>query len=132
MPVSTSITSGSATLWQQSASQQAQRTADQANQAAQSLQAQARDARAVADRAQDEARSLELKAGQAQATATQAGLSVQTSASFLNMQASSSDIYTVLPRAVSLDSQTPARIPANITANSGTGANPGSLINTTA
>jgi hypothetical protein len=132
MAIPSSITSGSNALWQQGQSQQAQRAADQASQAAQSLQAQARDARAVADRAQDEARALEMKAGQAQSAATQASLSIQTSASFQNMQTSSSDIYTVLPKVVSLNNQTPAQIPKAAVATSSTGQSVGTLINTTA
>jgi hypothetical protein len=127
MAISTPITSGGNALWQQSTSQQAQRTATQASQAAQSLQAQARDARAVADRAQDEARSLELKAGQAQAAATQASLNIQTAASFLTMQTSSSDIYTVLPKAVSLDGQAGAQVSSSSAASV-----TGGLVNTTA
>jgi hypothetical protein len=127
-----SITSGSNALWQQGQSQQAQRAADQASQAAQSLQAQARDARAVADRAQDEARSLEMKAGQAQSAAAQASLSIQASASFQNMQTSSSDIYTVLPKAVSLDNKIPAQIAKTTVSTTSTAQNVGTMINTTA
>ncbi len=129
MPSPASITAGASSLWQQGQSQQAQRAADQAAQAAQSLQAQARDARAIADRAQDDARSLEMKAAQAQATATQASLSVQTSTAFLNMQASSSDVYTVVPKLISFDNKLPAQISAPA---SSTGQIVGSMINTTA
>lgn len=129
MPSPASIATGAGSLWQQSQSQQVQRAADQAAQTAQSLQAQARDARAVADRAQDDARALEMKAAQAQATATQANLSIQTSASFLNMQASSSDVYTVVPKLISVDNKLPAQIS---TPTSSTGQIVGSMINTTA
>lgn len=132
MPTPTSITSGSNALWLQGQSQQVQRAADQAAQTAQSLQAQARDARAVADRAQDEARSLEMKAGQAQATAAQASLGVQIAASFQNMQTSSSDIYTVLPRAISLNNQIPAQAPQSTTTTSNIVQKLGTMINTTA
>jgi hypothetical protein len=132
MPIPTSITSGSNALWQQSASQQAKRSADQATQTAQSLQAQARDARAVADRAQDDARALEMKAGQAQTAAAQASLSVQNSSSFLTMQASSGDVYNVVPKAVSLASQIPAQIQTGSPGTSATTQIVGSFINTTA
>lgn len=60
--------------WEQIKLQQAQRNADQAQQTAQSLQAQAQDAQRAADRAQDVARSISVQADQAQ---TNAGRAVQ-------------------------------------------------------
>ena len=58
--------------WQQLKLQQARRTADQAEQTAQSLRAQASDAQRVAEQAQDSARSLGVQSDQAQARAGQA------------------------------------------------------------
>lgn len=52
--------------------QQAQRSADQAERQARSLQAQARDAQTVASRAQENARSLKVQANQAQGEASSA------------------------------------------------------------
>ncbi len=57
---------------QQLRQQQAGRIADQAEQAAQSLRAQANQAQVVADRAQEAARSLTVQSDQAQAKAGQA------------------------------------------------------------
>jgi len=130
MSIPSSITSSSSALWQQGQSQQAQRAADQASQAAQSLQSQARDARAIADRAQEDARTLETKAGQAQAVAAQASINVQTATSLQTMQTSSSDIYTVLPKALSLNNHAPS-LPQTTTAAKDVQA-VGSMINTTA
>jgi len=99
--------------------QSSQRAADQAAQTARSLRSQAREARAEADRADNEARSLESKASQAQATATQASLSVQTTTSFNTVQNAEANVYTVLPKLVSLNNQT-------------TGQAAGSVLHTTA
>lgn len=68
---------------QQLVLQQAKRTADQAEQTAQSLKAQANDAQRVADSAQQDARSLSIQSDQAQAKAGLirqgiAGLSAET------------------------------------------------------
>jgi hypothetical protein len=131
MAIPASISS-STPLWQQSQLQQTRRAADQATQAAQSLQAQARDARAAADRAEADARVLESEAGQAQATAAQASLSAQSTASSQVLQTSSSDIYTVLPKAVSLNNQLPDKIPASPANPSSVGQTVGAVINTTA
>jgi regulator of protease activity HflC (stomatin/prohibitin superfamily) len=122
MSALSSVTSGSANLRQQS---QLQRTADQASQAARALQAQARDAQAVADNAQGQARSLEMQATRAQAVADQASISAQVSASSISNQASQSNVYSVLPKMVSLHSQT-----STLTASAS--RNVGTVINTTA
>ena len=58
--------------WEQLKLQQAQRNAEQAQQTAQSLQAQAQDAQRTADKAQDNARSLSVQADQAQSDAGRA------------------------------------------------------------
>jgi hypothetical protein len=58
-------------VWQQIKLQQAQRNADQAEQNAQALKAQAAQAERVADRADERARSLKVQSDQAQ---TQAGM----------------------------------------------------------
>ncbi|WP_041420844.1 hypothetical protein [Sideroxydans lithotrophicus] len=131
MAIPASISS-STSLWQQSQVQQTRRAADQATQAAQSLQAQARDARAAADHAEADARALEGQANQAQAAAAQISLSAQSTASFLTSQASSSDVYTVLPKAVSLNNQPPTQIPTSPANPSSTGQIVGTVINTIA
>ncbi len=76
-PVS-SISSAAQYGMQQIMVQQAKRNADQAEQTAQALQAQANDAQRVAERAQENARSLAIQSDQAQQRAGQArqGLAV--------------------------------------------------------
>ena len=59
-------------IWAQVQQQQAQRTADQAEQRAQALQARAREAQTEADRAQEGARSLKVQSEQAQGEAVSA------------------------------------------------------------
>ncbi len=66
-----SISAVNQNTWQQLALQQAQRKADQAEQTAQSLKAQANEAQRAADREQDNARSLSAQSDQAQETAGQ-------------------------------------------------------------
>ena len=56
--------------------QQARRNADQAEQQAAALTAQAQSAQSVADRAQENARSLQVQSRQAQGNASQARLTV--------------------------------------------------------
>ena len=58
--------------WEQLKLQQAQRSAEQAQQTAQSLQGQAQDAQRTADKAQENARSLSVQADQAQSNAGRA------------------------------------------------------------
>ena len=67
-----SISSAAQYGMQQIMVQQAKRNADQAEQTAQSLQAQANDAQQVAERAQEHARSLAIQSDQAQQRAGQA------------------------------------------------------------
>ena len=67
-----STTSLSSGFLAQIQKQQAQRNADQAQQQARTLKAQAQSAQAVADRAQENARELRLEAGSAQNNAADA------------------------------------------------------------
>lgn len=77
-----STTSGAAgALWGQLQQQQAQRTAEQAEQRARALQAQARSAQSDADRAQENARSLSVESDQAQGDARTARQNVSSLAS---------------------------------------------------
>ena len=59
-------------VWAQLQQQQVQRTADQAEQKARALRAQASDAQSTADRAQENARSLRVQSEQAQGEASSA------------------------------------------------------------
>lgn len=69
---SSSASLPSSGIWAQVQQQQAQRTADQAEQRAQALQARAREAQTEADRAQEGARSLKVQSEQAQGEAVSA------------------------------------------------------------
>jgi len=69
---STSMQSTNSGIWAQLQQQQAQRTADQAEQQARSLKAMARTAEATADQAQENARSLKVQSNQAQGDADSA------------------------------------------------------------
>jgi len=75
---SAGLASPSAGLWAQIQQQQAQRSADQAEQQARALRAQARQAQSVADRAQENARSLQSESSQARVDADNARRGVQS------------------------------------------------------
>lgn len=77
-------------IWLQIQRQQAQRSAEQADQRARSLQVRAHEAQSVADQAQEAARSLEVQAGQAQGEANSAkrGLATQESLGKIQTQLS--------------------------------------------
>lgn len=84
-----SSTSGSPAAqsgWQQLKLLQAKRSADQAEQAAQSLQQQAQEARRTADRADERARTLAVDSDQAQAIAGKARLGLAATQSEGQMQ----------------------------------------------
>lgn len=69
---SASIQSSSSGIWAQMQQQQAQRSADQAEQQARSLKAMAQDAEATAAQAQENARTLKVQSSQAQGEAESA------------------------------------------------------------
>lgn len=69
---SASIQSSSSGIWAQIQQQQAQRTADQAEQQARSLKLMAQDAEATAAQAQENARTLKVQSNQAQGEAESA------------------------------------------------------------
>lgn len=80
-----SVTGG---LWAQIQQQQAQRSADQAEQQARALRARAQDAQSVADRAQENARSLKVQSNRADGEAVLArqGLLAQESGGAVQSQ----------------------------------------------
>lgn len=97
MPTASSLSLSTGGYIQQFRQQQAQRTADQAAQNAQSLQSQARSARLDAARAQQNARDLEIKAGQAQSEASRIGINVRAASSIETAQTNLQTSYDRLP-----------------------------------
>ena len=98
-----SISSGlsiSSDLWSQLQQRQAQRTADQAEQKAAALQAEARAARQEASVAQERARSLSVKSSQAQGEASDARRNVAEMASLGKTQASLTELRSQIAGAV--------------------------------
>jgi len=83
--------------WQQLALQQATRSADQAERAAQSLKAQANDAQRTAERERENARSLSVRSDQAQA---RAGQIRQTVAELRSSQQGAGQVSKTLDQAV--------------------------------
>lgn len=83
-----SIQSATQSGWQQLKLQQARRNADQAEQTARSLQAQALDAQKTADQEQENARSLTVQSDQAQSAVGRArqGLAALSSLSQMQVQ----------------------------------------------
>ena len=71
MAAISSATSANQNVWQQLVLQQAEQKANQAEQTAQTLRAQANQAQRMADREQENARSLSVQSDQAQAKAGQ-------------------------------------------------------------
>lgn len=98
-----SISSGlsiSSDLWSQLQQRQAQRTADQAEQRAQSLQAQARAAQQEANVAQERARTLGVKSSQAQSEASDARRNLAEMASLGKVQSGLTELRGQIAGAV--------------------------------
>lgn len=89
---SASIQSSSSGLWAQIQQQQAQRTADQAEQQARSLKAMAQNAEATAAQAQENARTLKVQSNQAQGEAENARRGVAAMKSLGVVQAQFADL----------------------------------------
>lgn len=91
MPVS-AVQSASSGLFAEIQQLQAQRSADQAVQRAQSLQEKARQAQTVADRAQENARSLKVQSNQAQSDAGRARQGLAARESISQLQSGYADL----------------------------------------
>jgi hypothetical protein len=97
MPTASSLSLSTGGYVQQFRQQQAQRSADQAAQNAQSLQSQARAARQDAARAQQNARELEIQAGTAQSEASRLGINVRAASNIETAQTNLQTSYDRLP-----------------------------------
>lgn len=93
-------TTAASGLWSQIQQQQAQRTAEQAEQKARALQAQARSAQSDADHAQEKARSLGVESQQAQGEAGDARRGVAAMKSAGALQAGLTDLRGQISQAV--------------------------------
>lgn len=118
-------------LWAQIQQQQAQRTADQAEQNARSLRAKAQDAQSVAERAQENARSLKVQSNQADGESSQARLNLAMQAEGGEVQARLSDLHDQINQVLA------SNLTASATTNSvpvinSLGQTTGSLVNVTA
>lgn len=129
MPTASSLSLSTGGYIEQFRQQQAQRTADQAAQNAQSLQSQARVARQVAARAQQNARELEIQAGQAQSEANRVGINVRAASNIQTAQTNLQTSYDQLPDRIASNANTYAAPNASSTNST---SNVGTVVNTTA
>lgn len=125
---SQSVTSG---LWAQIQQQQAQRTADQAEQNARALRSKAQNAQAVAERAQENARSLKVQSNQADGESSQARLHLAMQAQGGELQARFSDLRDQIDQVLTSSLSGSATAKAVPVINS-LGQTTGSLVNVTA
>lgn len=121
----------SSVVGQQVQQQLAQRNADQAEQAARSLQAQARSAQSVANRAQEKARSISVEANQADSRANQAQRGLVSMKSVGEVQNGFDDLRQQISTVLSKDFPSSAAAQSSPVINSD-GPQIGSLINVTA
>lgn len=121
-------------LWAQIQQQQAQRTADQAEQRARVLQNQAREAQGVASRAQEKARTLQVESNSAQSDAGEARRNVVASKSLETVQTQISDVRGQIkeilqPESSTTTTTTPAALAPVVNSF---GQETGTLVNVTA
>lgn len=115
-----SAQSVSGIVWQEVQRQQAQRNADQAEQAARSLRADAQAAQSVADRAQENARSISAESGQADSRSAQARQGLAAMKSIGEVQSGFANLRQQISSVLSSDYVTPVSIqPAAVINTSG-------------
>lgn len=124
-------------LWGQIQQQQAQRSADQAEQRAITLQQRAREAQSVADRAQENARLLKVESNQAQGEATQAKQGLAERAAVAKVQVRLSDLHEQISSMLKAESTTNASAISATSASlapvlNSLGQSTGTLVNVTA
>lgn len=132
MPVASSSGTQAAggALWAQIQKQQAQRTADQAEQRANLLQSQAREAQGEASRAQEKARTLQVESDVARSDAGEARRNVVATRSVGTVQTQLSDLQGQIASVLKSPSQTAASNTAPVVNTSG--QQTGTLISVTA
>ncbi|MFN4325036.1 MAG: hypothetical protein ACK4FP_04005 [Azonexus sp.] len=120
------LPSVSGVLWAQIQQQQAQRTAEQAEQRARSLQQQARSAQSDADRAQERARSLQVESNSARSKAGEAKRNLASLDSLQGLQAQFDDMRRQISQVLQPASPTLAPV------TNALGQETGTLVNVTA
>lgn len=122
----------SGALWSQIQQQQAQRTAEQAEQRARSLQQQARLAQSDADRAQEKARTLQVESNSANSEAGEAKRNVVSMNSLQGLRAEFDDMRQQISQI--LQPATPAAVasPTPAPVVNAFGQETGTLVNVTA
>jgi len=132
MPVATTSGTQAAggALWAQIQQQQAQRTADQAEQRARVLQSQAREAQSAASRAQETARTLQVESRGAQNEAGEARRNVAAMSSVGAVQTQLSDLQGQIARV--LENTLPSMSNASSGVVNSSGQQTGTLIDVTA
>ncbi|MDR0776940.1 MAG: hypothetical protein LBE81_09940 [Azonexus sp.] len=126
---SAGLASPGAGLWAQIQQQQAQRSADQAEQQARALRVQARQALSAADRAQENARSLQGESSQAQVDADNAQRGVQAMKSMTQIQQGIGELRAQIANEVQVPSSVQQAPPVVVNSS---GQTTGSLVNVTA
>ncbi|MCG2577269.1 hypothetical protein LZ012_09715 [Dechloromonas sp. XY25] len=119
-------------LWAQIQQQQAQRTADQAEQRARILQQQASDAQGVASRAEEKARTLQVESNSAQSDAGEARRNVVASKSLEAVQAKISDVRGQIKDILQQPDASAATTTAQAPVVNSFGQETGTLVNVTA
>lgn len=132
MPVASSSGAQAAggALWAQIQQQQAQRTADQAEQRARTLQSQAQAAQSEAGRAQETARALQFESKAAQSDAGEARRSVLALRSQSALQTQLSDVQGQIARVLDTTLSAASGVSAGVVNTSG--QQTGTLIDVTA
>lgn len=121
----------SSVVMRQVQQQQAQRNADQAAQAARSLQAQARAAQSVASRAQENARSISVEAEQADSRSAQAQQGLASMKSLTQLQSGFDDLRQQISSELNADFVAAPSAQSVAVINT-SGQETGTLINVTA
>lgn len=128
---SSGIQGGGSAIFSQLQMQQAERTADQAEQSARSLRARSDAAQRKADRAQDEARTLKVQSSEAQATADSARRGLASLDASQQTQSRLEDIYirTFVPGS---DTTTEGASTSTVVTAAATPSSTGTYVDTTA
>src|SRR3990167_1473531 len=123
-----STPAGGSALWAQVQQQQAQRSADQAEQRARALQDRASEAQSVAVRAQENARSLQVESRQAQGDASEARRGLAGLESLGAVQTQLSDLREQIGKVLEPDTATTDTLAPGVNAF---GQETGAVVNVT-
>lgn len=122
----------SGALWAQIQQQQAQRTAEQAEQRARTLQQQARSAQGDADRAQEKARTLQVESNSARSEAGEAKRNLVSMNSLQGLQAQFDDMRQQISQILQPATPAAGGSPTPVPVVNAFGQETGTLVNVTA